>query len=458
MTRTPHGVNLRRIAALSSIALAFVAGGIAARIAVRQPPARFAADFAQPLVVVTAWHEYGGACFAMLAATIAIATACTIAIAFRLPAPDRPGVAVAITATAAVVAAWSWPFVFSSDVYAYAAYGAMSVAGLDPYRLVPAYVHGNFVDAARWQWSGTYPVCIYGPAFVAFVADVVRWFASSGVGATLWVLRFSAGAAFIGSILALDVIVAGAERRRRFMALCAYALNPVAIWSVAEGHNDAFVLLALFGGAALIRRSNPALGAALAGLSPLVKATGVPLAAGLAVDAALFASAAHGRRVALGMAAGLCAAAFFALPPLLPALAAVRATGRYAPAASLQGLIGTAPVAACALAFAIYGGFRLRQRQRDGFAWLGIATWTALPNGYPWYALWMLPAVLAAEGGVAAAALWSATILSVIRYLPDAAGGTGADALAAVLPVLPLLLVPLVFRRNAPSPKKATSP
>ena len=452
-------MNLRRVASFGSIALCFVAGGAAARLLALHAPARLAADFAQPLVVVTAWHAYGVAAFALLAGAIACATLATTGLALRTRPPRNAGRVVMLAASAAILAAWTWPFIFSSDVYAYAAYGAMAAGGIDPYRLAPPQLHGPFIEAARWQWGGAFPVCVYGPAFVALARIVLERLHGFGVAATLWGLRALAAAAFIGSIAALDVALAGRTARERFVVLCAYGLNPVVLWSVAEGHNDAFVLLAVFGGAAVIARGAPFAGGVIAGSAAVIKATALPLALGLALDALLFGAASRGRTVALGTAASLVVAGAFAVPPLLPALAAVGTSGHYAPAASLQGLIGLAPVVTLALVACGYGGARLRARKRDGFAWLGIAVWLSLPNGYPWYALWVLPAALVAGSGLATTALWAATIFSVVRYLPDAAGNVvGANALAALAQAVPLLLAPFAIGRPAPIRKKATSP
>ena len=441
-----------------SIALVFAAGSFAAHVLAARAPQDLRADFAQPLVVVTGWHAYGGAAFAVLAATVGLAAIATFLVTRSAPVPSHPGRDVAFAAAAAVAAAWTWPFVFSSDVYAYAAYGAMAASGLDPYSALPPSAHGAFVGAARWQWSGTYPVCVYGPVFVALARSTFAAFGSYGVGATLWALRGLAALAFVASIAALDVVVASCPPRRRLLALCAFGLNPVAIWSVAEGHNDALVVLAIFLGAALIRRGRLSSGALLAGLSASLKATGVPLALGLALDALILSPFERGRRIALATLAGLALATWIALPPLLRALAVVRGGGRYAPTASLQSVFGIFPVLAVALVVLVYAGARLRGGKREGWAWLGIAVWLALPNAYPWYALWLLPAAVAAGEGFAAAALWGATISSVLRYLPDAVGdlGRAGDAWTALMMAAPLLVATLAIRLT-PIQKKATS-
>ncbi len=444
---------------LSSVALAFGCGAIVARALLAHAPARTLIDRAQPLVVVTAWGAFGVQCFWVLAATLAVATLTLILAVFtlarRIRADDRVGYEVAVAAGAAIAAAFAWPFVFSSDVYAYAAYGAMALRALNPYALTPAHVHGAIIDAARFQWSGTYPVCVYGPLFVAPAATVVAVTSVAGVSVTLWVFRVLAAAAFVASILAIDFALRRQAPTSRFVAVAAYGLNPVALWTVAEGHNDVFVLLLASAAVALGRRRSPPAGALLVGLSAAVKATGALYAAAVIIAALRFAAQGRKRGIVGGAVGGLLLAAIVTVPPLLTALAAVR-NGRYASTASLQSLVGIGPALAVALAAATYGIARLVRRDRDGYAWCGIALWLALPKVYPWYALWVLPAVVASGGGYASAALWGATISAAVRYLPDTAGALSGNAdrwiaAAAVLPLLGALgaLIP-------PRPKKAT--
>jgi hypothetical protein len=327
--------------------------------------------------------------------------------------------------------------------------------GLDPYAPLPAAVHGALYDATRWQWSGAYPVCVYGPGFVAVAAALVRTTSGFGVPGLLWTMRLLAAVAFVASIPLLRATLAGWPAPRRFLALCAYGLNPAILWTVAEGHNDALLLLLIMAaGAVAVRR--PSLGAALLGLGPLVKAPGAAIAVGAALEATIRGGRSR-RAVLVPLLVSLAVAALIAIPPLFPALAATREHGRYAPAVSAQGLVG--PVGALSLAAlaAGFGIWRLRARDRGGFAWLGIALLVALPNGYPWYALWLVPWCLAAGDSWASRGLWGATILTVARYLPDAAGTLGPEAarFASALAVAPLLLAGADIRRPSPARKKA---
>ncbi|MBC5800351.1 MAG: hypothetical protein GIX03_05130 [Candidatus Eremiobacteraeota bacterium] len=454
---------------MSLVAIAFACGAIVARVLLRYAPSRTLLDRAQPLVVVTAWGSFGAGCFWTLAATLALATLILLAAGFAI-APqvadrDRLGPEIAAAAALAIAASYAWPFVFSSDVYAYAAYGAMLLHGHDPYAVVAPHVHGAIIDAARWQWSGRYPVCVYGPGFVGVAAAAVAATSGATVATTLWALRILAAVAFLCSILAVDAGLQSTTPRRRFLALAAYGLNPVALWTVAEGHNDAFVLLLGSAAFALAWRRAAFAGALTVGLSATLKATGALYAIAALIDALRFAGGGRRVRIVTACALGLTCAAVVTVPSMSRAFETVGRTGRYVPTASLQSLIGIAPAMALAVAAAAWGSARLARRDREGYAWLGIALWLAVANVYPWYVLWVLPAIVAAavppcaqrrELPWAPIALWAATISAVVRYLPDASGALPASAnrwaaAAAVVPLLGALGSVL-----PPSTKKAT--
>jgi len=426
-------VNLKRLAPLLPIPATFALGAAAAHAWLARAPHRFAVDLAQPLVVVTSWGAYGAGALAIFVATVVVA-ATALVLAIRSGARTAQAgdtAAIVAIATLAIGSAFAWPFVFSSDTYAYAAYGAMAASGLDPYAPLPGSAHGAFYEAARWQWSGPYPVCIYGPAFVGIASLVVRAAGAHGVAATLTALRLLAAGAFLGSIPLLDRALAGASRRLRYVALCAYGLNPICLWSVAEGHNDALLLCFVMAAAAIARR-HAALGAFLLGLGPLLKAPGLALAGGAALEPRL--RGPDPKRFAYALAAGLAVTCVFALPPLVRALGTL--SGHRPPAPDLA-----APIAGLALA-AIVGAYalhRLRGGDPAGGAWLGIAVFFAIPHPYPWYALWLVPWCLGSDGP-ASRALWAATISSVTRYLPDVTGNLspGIATIASVVAALPL--------------------
>jgi hypothetical protein len=454
--RAAPAVNVRRFAALVPVAAIFVVGAGAARWLLGRAPASIQIDRTQPLVVATAWGSFGGVAFAILAATALLAALFLVLAVRRLSADGEPGDVwtVVLVAALALAGAFAWPFVFSSDTYAYAAYGAMAGQGLDPYAPLPPTAQGAFYDAALWQWRGPYPVCVYGPIFVAGASAVVHAIGSNGVAATLWTFRGLAGLAFLGSVALLGSALTSFPVSVRFGALCAYGLNPAILWTVAEGHNDAFLLLLVMAAGALAV-TRPRAGAFVLGLGPLVKAPGAALALGAVVETYLLGRPGRGPIVAAGLA-GLTLATAVAFPPLRPALATIDAHGRYSPQISVQGLIGLAPALVLALAAAAYGIWKLAGRDRAGLAWLGIAVLISLPNWYPWYALWLVPWSLAAGDTAASRALWAATISSLARYLPDAVSlSPEAARLTAGAAVLPLIFAAADIRRAAPVPKKA---
>ncbi len=489
-------------AALVASALTYGCGALFARALAADRPPALAPDFMQRLVVVTSWHGFGTAAFARLALTILAATA-FLGIAGRFASLERRAKGgaydggrldrgdvwfVAGLAVLALAGCAAWPFVFSSDVYAYAAYGEMTLRGLDPYRLVPAHAPGTFMHVARWQWSGPYPVCVYGPVFVAFARAVVVAMQVSGVAATLDAFRVLGAIAFLGSIVAFAAILRRVPTPWRFAALVAYGLDPAALWSVAEGHNDAFLAFLSFGGialalhvfpavapatadgrgedadaariAAFLRRIAPTFGAGLVGIAAALKGTGLVFAAVFGFGLAGPWRGPRSRLLGAVLASSVVLAAVVSLPRMWPAFRAIGHAGRYAPGASLQSLIGAVPAAALAIAAAAYGAFRTARGDWRALAWLGIAAWLALPNPYPWYALWLAPLAALSGGGWAALALWGATISSVVRYLPDADGAlsAGEGRLAALIATLPLVLLLGAPARRIVSQKATPSP
>jgi hypothetical protein len=381
-------------------------------------------------------------CFAILAATIAIASLALVVLLRSIANEGTRVRSLAISGLAAVALAGAaaWPFVFSSDAYAYAAYGEMAARGLDPYVIVPANAHGASIDAARVQWHGDFPVCVYGPAFVALARAV--WVATNawGAGAPIAALRALAALAFLGSIPLLARALAGIEERSKSLILCAYGLNPMMLWSVAEGHNDAFVLLVAAIAGVVLRRGRTAI-------------AGTVFAAAFGVDALFTRKDTSG---AIGAVTGLVLAAAISIPPLLPALGSVSSHGHYLPMVSLQAFIGIGPAVAVAILLLVRGAGCAYRGQREGFALIGIAIVAALPNPYPWYALWLAPLALAGAPSSAATALYAVTILSVLRYLPDATGNmtVGALALAALgacIPLVVLFAAHTMKKANAPT-------
>jgi hypothetical protein len=342
-------------------------------------------------------------------------------------------------------AALLFPVVFSSDVYAYAGYGLMALHGLNPYAHAVVTLRGPLMDAVLWQWGNPPPVCVYGPAFVWFAQAIVAIFAGLGPGAPPWALRVGACGALV---LCAPLAFAAFPERTRAAAAAGIALNPIVIWAAAEGHNDVFVVATVLAGFALVARGRPLTGAVVVALSALVKAPGL-----LAAVAAplMFAASKSRSRVLAGSLVGFAAAALIALPALLQ-LSRNAGHGSYFPQFSLQYALDTAFGASAAIALTValaaalaIGGYALLWKEnRSGVALLALALWIAIPNPYPWYALWVLPAAMLAWDTPAAWAIVALTLSSVLRYLPDATTDLSTP-LSAAIALLPFAIAAAVF-------------
>jgi hypothetical protein len=352
-----------------------------------------------------------------------LATLRTIA---RAPANTHLSV-IFVAAALAEAAALCSPVVFSSDVYAYAAYGDLALHGANPYRHVALIVNDDVLRAAVWQWGNPPPMCVYGPLFVALTNWVVALGAPLGAAWTLMLLRIVACLGLLASGGLTAQLLGGWPAPRRNAAVAAVVLNPVALWAAAEGHNDTLMLCAALGGLALARRYSLTIGAFAIGLCGLVKLPGI---------AAFVALRRTSMRAVAPFLAGLLASALVALPFERGVGETLVPHGHYQPQYSLQALMpgtsGIAAALACCALIASAGFLMLRSRRREGFVALATALWLAIPNPYPWYALWILPVAAIALDAPAGPSLLAATLSITLRYLPDAWGTLDRDAGSAL--------------------------
>jgi len=349
----------------------------------------------------------------------------------------------------ACVAALAFPVVFSSDAYAYAGYGFMALHGISPYAHAYVSLRDPLMNAVLWQWGNPPPVCVYGPAFVWFAQGIVALFGPLGPAATLWAFRIAACIALVACAPLAYAAFVKLPERTRLAAAAGIALNPIAIWSCAEGHNDVFVLALALAGFALIARSRLFAGALLLGLSPLVKLPG--LLAAVAAVLGSWSDRSRFWRVATGALAGAALSAIVAWPQLAGLRLHVVSAGHYFPQFSLQYImssflperaaIGIAVI--LAFACAIAGWVHLTKRNLAGVPWIALAIWIAIPNPYPWYALWILPAAFVAWETPAAWAIVALTLCTVVRYYPDATTdlSTGLNLAIAGLPLAMALII-----------------
>ncbi len=409
------------------IALAFAAGAIASRSLLHILPSRYAFDLAQPLVVATNWNRYGSIFWLTLAAVIAIAFIPYIA---QLRAPLSLSGTLAASALA-LGAAFFWLPLMSSDVYAYAAYGEMARLGLNPY-VYHLPLNDALVQAANWQWRPVrVPVCVYGPAFVLVAQAVVTALHEAGIAAVLDGFRLLSCAALL--LCGYLAYVIGGNRAAAFIAC-----NPVALFVAIEGHNDTLMVAVVLAGVALMRRT-PAIGAALVASAAGIKLSAVAAPVGIAVNAIL--ERRNASAVVLGSIAGLALVLSGSRGMIEAARFQVAPHGHYLPLASVQAL--GLPIAALALVAVL---FRARRAQFgiDRWCTIALAAWIAIPNPYPWYALWLLPLGAFARDRRLATTVLTVTSAALLRYLPDATAlpspllsfGYGAIALSAFAPLV----------------------
>ena len=425
--------------ALAGVPLAFGAGALASH---RVLPALGVSARAldQPLLVVTSWGGSGFVAWGLLAATIAAASipyAIAAGEAERIERSRFAILGVIVASVLASAAAAAFRFVFSSDVYAYAAYGALLAAGGDPYRphvmsqtllATPA-----FADAVRFEWPSL-PTCVYGPAFLYLASALVAG-THADLAAVLRGMRALAVVAFAASL----ALIARSAPDRRPLIAALVGLNPVAIWSVAEGHNDALVLMFAAAGA-LVARARPMFGGAVIALASVLKAIAVPVALGFAALARRR-DACAGALIGLILAAGAQAAAIGAAGGLQVMVATDFVGTR--DAALSEGLRGVMALAVLMTTLVLWGGgARLR-----GLAAGALVVWLLLPHHYAWYGLWLLPLAAVTSRTSEGKALLAATFCGLLRYLPDAAGFAAAvpwtGLLAASIPTAILLVPPM---------------
>ncbi len=242
---------------------------------------------------------------ASVAAVIASAVAFVFVIreAWRGTISLRTALLLAVGANVLVI---TLPLLVSRDVYSYIAYG--TIAGLhhaNPYVQTPIDFPGDAVSILVGpKWLAT--PAVYGPLFTGFASVVVRLVHS--IHAQVEVFRWTALCASLGTIALIATTVRRAWPARAAFAVAAFGMNPVVLFqSVASGHNDLLVALAVAGAFALVLAGRRLPAVAALTLGTLVKVVaGLPL---LLLVVWCVARAPAGRRVrTLVTHAGLAAA------------------------------------------------------------------------------------------------------------------------------------------------------
>jgi hypothetical protein len=178
---------------------------------------------------------------------------------------------------------WGAPFalttpVFSGDVYSYLAQGAMTIAGLDSYRVGPAALGGPLAVNVPEIWQHT--PAPYGPVFLGLA------------GTTVQVTRDGVWTGVVGmrvlAIVGVGLLLWSVPRLAEFCgvrpesAIWLGVLNPlVLLHLVGDAHNDALMLGLMLLGVTLALQRRAVAGVVAITLGALVK---VPAALALAFE------------------------------------------------------------------------------------------------------------------------------------------------------------------------------
>lgn len=344
------------------------------------------------------------------------------------------------------------PPVFSRDVYAYAAQGALVHAGLDPYTLGPAALPGPLADSVAAQYAGA--PSPYGPVFLGLAGRVValtgqhvvpavlllRLLAVAGLGLVAWALpRLAPGdpgrALWLGLVNPL-VLLHGVGGAHNETLMAGLLVAGVAVGRPGRAPDDGpgaagprFLALAavLVTGGALVKLP------ALAGLAVLPDRRPRPLAlaTGVAVLTTAVATAVSG--LSLGW---LRTSTAGVQGPSL--LSPVYGLGRALQAAGVPHGLDAARTAGILLGAVVAVALLLAAPRLGALRALGgtlLAVAVLAPAVQPWYLLWGLPPLAAAVGRKGTRALAAASAVLCLAVLPS-----GVPVLQGPVWGLPVLL------------------
>jgi len=336
------------------------------------------------------------------------------------PLPPPPAarqvlrVAIPMVALVALVA----PPLLSTDVFAYVGYGRLAVVHhLNPHLYTQADLLSRGDPTTPYlHWPIASP---YGPLWTIVSMLVVRVAPAGAIVGPVVALKLLGGAALVvvallAGRLARDL---DGDPRRADGVFAATIANPILLLEgPGNAHNDLAMMAAVLGAMALLARGRFRGAAALAGVAAAVKLMPLMMVPWLAVAAARARMAAPPRErrwpAALGAGASVVA---LAMAPVVAAYAPFWSGLR-----TLAGLgsrwqsgsgLGTAPVALGAIAWNVaplavaLGALSLwailappgeaAKRAVTAWAWAALAILLfAAGVWYPWYLVWIWPAVL----------------------------------------------------------------
>jgi hypothetical protein len=385
--------------------------------------------------------------------TSAVAFAAVVREAWRGKISMRTAVILAVGAHAIVI---TLPLLVSRDVYSYIAYG--NIAGLhhaNPYLQTPVAFPGDAVSSLVGpKWFST--PAVYGPLFTGFASVVVRLVDS--LYAQVEVFRWTALLASLGTVALIATTARRVWPSRAAFAVAAFGMNPVVLLqSVASGHNDLLVALAVAGAFALVLARHELLAVVALTLGTLVKVVaGLPL---LLLVVWCVARAPAGRRVRKVVTSAGPAAAIWLVSaaPFLnrhdPSLGMFELAGhegwlapsrffrRFLDAVSGGTLGVVARIVLASLLFVVVlalvrAVWRSAQRTRDDHAavlalgaswgWSLVLLMLLGPILLPWYVAWALPLVWLVPRVPRLVLLGTSVALGVSQWTAEPAGFKGA--------------------------------
>lgn len=367
------------------------------------------------------------------------------------------------------VLAWAAPLmvtvpVYSRDVYAYLAQGALFGAGFNPYADGPAHRPGPLVDSMAQVWATT--TAPYGPFFVGMIRAVTEVTGDHVIVGVL-VMRLVLLPGLFLSLWAIPRLAAhfGASGQA---GLWLALFNPmVLIHLVAGPHVELLMMGVLVAGVVLVVRGRHVTGLVVLGMAVSIKIT-----AGIAIPFVLWIWLGHIRsrrpvttRDVLGCFAAVAAVTvavfgfwtlviglgfgwltglgwadiiinWFTIPTLVAHLVTLVAAPWVAlnlqPVLEITRAIGSAVLAVTLVVL----WWRHRHDERDavaGMAWAMLAVLLLEPSTLPWYYTWALGLAVAFTLPLwARAAIVATSTFMLIVFQPD-------DAIAFYQPV-PLLI------------------
>jgi hypothetical protein len=420
---TPDARAVRRLALGCAAGLGAGAGATWLRYA-----------FERTFVLDTGTAAYVGAAL-VVGAGLALAGVC----AWRLgrlagaPTPHLLGWAGLVHACALPAAALT-----SRDLFSNLAYGALQLAGKNPYLDGPsANGPGPLLALVTPRWAGS--PSAYGPV-TSLVSRAAAW-AGAALGAPVWGAAIAFKLAMLACALATLLVAYAHVRGDRDEGASRFALvafTPLLAWEVsAQAHNDGLLVLALMVFVWAAHRDHDALAVLALTAGTFAKTAAAPLLALYLVLAAR-----RSRPRAALLALGAAAVALLLVAPYWRGAATLRGPGdslggdvdrhahsvadllclvlgplssRAAGAAYLACWAGSIALCVALVVRAAWRATSVERVLHDGLV-LFLAYCLTTPWFQPWYATWLLPLAVAERDGRLRRVVAAYAALTVVQW------------------------------------------